>query len=71
LLWALVVVLAFSGPAGAADRSKLNVYTANVSAATAAELVQAGFDVVETEATAAGVTIELVLSASEHGKLRS
>ena len=71
LVCALFAALVISGPAGAADQSKLNVYAGTVDAATAAELVQAGFDVVETEATAAGVRIELILSASERAKLRS
>jgi hypothetical protein len=71
LLCALIIALTVSGSAGAADKSKLNVYTATVNAATAAELAQAGYDVVETEVTPSGVTIALVLSASEHGKLRA
>ena len=66
-IWACVAVLAFtlSASAGAADRSKLNVYTATVSAAKAAELVRAGYDLVDTRVAARGVRIELVLSARE------
>jgi hypothetical protein len=65
--WACVAVLALtlSASAGAADRSKLNVYTATVSASKAAELVRAGYDFADTRVGARGVRIELVLSASE------
>jgi hypothetical protein len=64
-----VLALVLSASAGAADRSKLNVYTAKVSAAKAGELVRAGYDVVSTRATTTGVRLELVLSTGERAKL--
>jgi murein tripeptide amidase MpaA len=70
-IWACAAVLALvlSASAGAADRSKLNVYTAKVSAAKAGELVRGGYDVVETRVAADGVRIDLVLSASERDRV--
>ena len=73
--WAIVacvavLALVLSASAGAAS-SKLNVYTAKVSAAKAAELVRAGVDVADTRVAASGVRIDLVLSASERRGLRA
>ena len=65
------LALAFSvlGPVGANasvdDADALDMYTADVSAADAAEIAAGGFDVADSKATDSGVSLELVLTADE------
>jgi hypothetical protein len=67
----LVVALAASAPAGAADRSKLNLYTVTATSAQAAELSQAGYDIAEVGGVGDQLRLELVLTAREAAKLRA
>ncbi|RXZ47621.1 zinc carboxypeptidase [Agromyces fucosus] len=65
------LALAFSmlGPVGASavddDTGALDMYTADVSSAEAAEIAAAGFDVAQSTVTDSGVSIDLVLTADE------
>jgi hypothetical protein len=69
VLAALVAALVFTSWAGAADRSKLEMYVATVDQATARELVLEGFDVAAAKQVKGGVRVDLVLSASERDRL--
>ena len=66
--------LAFSllGSTGATaqDDSALEMYTADVTAAEAAELTATGLDVAASRVTAAGVSLDVVLTADEARSLR-
>jgi murein tripeptide amidase MpaA len=64
-----VAALVFTSWAGAADRSKLEMYVATVDQATARELVLEGFDVAAAKQVKGGVRVDLVLSASERDRL--
>jgi hypothetical protein len=75
--WAIVVcalagLLAISGAApGAGEKNLYEVYTATVDRNQAREIARAGYDVAAIRGTSAGVRIDLVLSATERGRLES
>lgn len=65
---ALAVVFAMLGPVGASaaeDEGALDMYTADVTAAQAAEVSAAGFDVAASRATEDGLSIDVVLTEQE------
>ncbi|GGI47426.1 hypothetical protein BCL57_002123 [Agromyces flavus] len=65
---ALALGLATLSPIGAnaaEDDEALDMYTADVTAAEAADIAAAGFDVVNSEVTEDGLSVDLVLTASE------
>lgn len=66
---ALAVVFSMLGPVGANaaqdDTGALDMYTADVTAAQAAELSAAGFDVAASRATEDGLSIDVVLTEQE------
>ena len=74
LLCALAVSLSISAPAGmpaaAAEPGGLDMYSITTDAVTAASIVAKGFDVVDTEITADGTRLSLVLSPKERNELR-
>ncbi|SFR74890.1 Immune inhibitor A peptidase M6 [Agromyces sp. CF514] len=65
----LAVAAAMLSPLGAAaapsDDGSLDIYRAEVDAAQAAEIADAGYDVAATEATVDGVSMDLVLTEEE------
>ncbi|TDD66900.1 zinc carboxypeptidase [Jiangella aurantiaca] len=66
----LLVTSGAGAQEGAPDEQSLEVYTAEVTGAEAAALAGEGLDVVATEPTAGGVTVDLVLSEDEAQALR-
>jgi hypothetical protein len=66
---ALAAALVFTSWATAADNSKLEMYTATVDEATIGKLAGEGFDIAATKQVAAGVRVDLVLSARERDRL--
>jgi zinc carboxypeptidase/immune inhibitor InhA-like protein len=64
----LAVVLAMLAPVGASaaeDDDALDMYTADVTAAEAAEVAAGGFDVAASRATKDGISIDVVLTEEE------
>jgi hypothetical protein len=73
-LVAVLVSLAATGTAGGAggkNSGPLDMYRATVDAAQAAKLGQDGYDVASVRQSAAGMQVDLVLSASERDRLES
>ncbi|SIN89899.1 M14 family metallopeptidase [Agromyces cerinus] len=66
---ALGLMMAMLSPLGASavdnDAGALDMYTADVSAADAAEIAAGGFDVADSRVTDAGVSLDMVLTADE------
>jgi hypothetical protein len=67
---ALVVSLAASGPAGAASKQGLDMYTANADAKSLAVIRSGGYDVAESH-LGGGRQVDLVLTAREAQRLRA
>jgi Zinc carboxypeptidase len=65
----LAAALVVTSWAQAADKSKLEMYTATVDRATIAKLVGEGFDIAATKQVAGEVQVDLVLSARERDRL--
>ena len=72
---ALAVVFSMLGPVGANaaqdDTGALDMYTADVTAAEAAEVAAAGFDVAASRVTEDGLSIDVVLTEQEAKGLRA
>jgi hypothetical protein len=66
---ALVAAVVFTSSVGAADKSKLEMYTATVDRATIGKLAHESFDIAATEQVAGGVRVDLVLSARDRDRL--
>jgi hypothetical protein len=64
-----LAALVFTSWAGAANRSKLDMYIARVNQTTARQLVLEGYDVAATRQAKGGVRVDLVLSAAERDRL--
>ena len=71
----LALALSMLGPVGANavddDAGALDMYTADVSAADAAEIAASGFDVADSRVTDAGVSLDMVLTADEARSLQA
>ena len=70
---AFAMVFAVLGPVGASaaeDEDALDMYTADVSTAEAAEIAAAGFDVADSRVTDDGVSVDVVLTEDEAAALR-
>ncbi|GAA1759154.1 M14 family metallopeptidase [Agromyces humatus] len=70
---ALAMVFAILGPVGASaaeEDGALDMYTADVSAAEAAEIAAGGFDVADSRVTDSGVSLDVVLTEQEAKGLR-
>jgi len=65
----LAAGLIFTSWGTAAGKSKLEMYTATVDAATVATLTQAGVDIAATKQVAGGVRVDLVLSTRDRDRL--
>jgi hypothetical protein len=65
----LAAALVFTSWAMAADKSKLEMYTATVDQATSGKLAREGVDIAAAEQIAGGVRVDLVLSARERDRL--
>jgi len=75
LFVSLLLIVAFAGAAGAAPgkgkgNQKLEMYEAEVDAATLSELTTGGYDIASIEPTATGATVRLVLTNQERNGLR-
>lgn len=70
LCCAVLAVLALAGPATAAKKGTLDMYTATVQSDQLSTIAAAGYDLLEgTQVTADGIVVNLVLTKSERAKL--
>jgi Zinc carboxypeptidase/Immune inhibitor A-like, MAM domain len=66
---AFLAAALFGSGAGAADMSKLDMYTATVDRSTVDELGREGFDIAATKQVPGGVQVDFVLSARDRDRL--
>jgi hypothetical protein len=69
LAWTAAGALAMSGTALGASKHGLELYTATVDAATAAQLESGGYDIAAVRPAFAGTEVDLVLSPGERKRL--